>query len=107
VTVTTPGGTSATNTVDKFMYGPVVTSVSPTSGTHLGGTTVTIKGGGFSGTTQVSFGTTVVSSGITVNSTGTQITVTDPAHVAGQVDVTVTAGGSTSLANSTDKFTYI
>ncbi|MFZ0251530.1 MAG: IPT/TIG domain-containing protein [Acidimicrobiales bacterium] len=107
ITVTGPGGTSAVTTADTFTYGPVVQSVSPTSGTHLGGTTVTIKGAGFTGTTQVSFGTTVVTSGITVNAAGTQITVTAPAHAAGAVDVTVTAGGFTSLTSTSDHFTYI
>jgi hypothetical protein len=105
--VTGPGGTSAITTADTFTYGPVVQSVAPTTGTHLGGTTVTIKGAGFTGTTQVSFGTTVVTSGITVNAAGTQITVTAPAHAAGTVDLTVTAGVNTSLTSTSDHFTYI
>ena len=107
ITVTGPGGTSAITTADTFTYGPVVQSVAPTTGTHLGGTTVTIKGAGFTGTTQVSFGTTVVTSGITVNAAGTQITVTAPAHAAGTVDLTVTAGVNTSLTSTSDHFTYI
>jgi hypothetical protein len=106
ITVTSPGGTSNIVAGDKFTYGPIVTSVSPSSGSHNGGTTVTIKGAGFTGTTSVQFGSVTVTTGITVNS-DTQITVKSPAAVAGTVDVTVTAGGHTSVANATDKFTYV
>ena len=40
VTVTTPGGTSATSAADQFTYvaAPTVTAVSPTSGPATGGT---------------------------------------------------------------------
>ena len=107
ITVTGPGGTSAITTADKFTYGPVVTIVSPNSGSHLGGTTVTIKGAGFTGTTSVQFGSVSVTSGITVNAAGTQITVKAPAEAAGTVDVTVTAGGYTSLASASETFTYV
>jgi len=107
ITVTGPGGTSAITTADKFTYGPVVTSVSPNSGSHLGGTTVTIKGAGFTGATSVQFGSTSVTSGITVNGTGTQITVKAPAGAAGAVNVTVTAGGFTSVVSASETFTYV
>ena len=107
ITVTGPGGTSNTTTADHFTYGPVITSVSPNSGSHNGGTTVTIKGAGFTGATSVQFGSTSVTSGITVNATGTQITVKAPAGAAGTVDVTVTAGGFTSLASASQTFTYV
>jgi large repetitive protein len=107
ITVTGPGGTSATTTADKFTYGPVVTSVSPNTGSHLGGTTVTIKGAGFTGATSVQFGSTSVTTGITVNAAGTQITVKAPAGAAGSVNITVTAGGFTSLASASETFTYV
>ncbi len=107
ITVTGPGGTSALTTADKFTYGPVVTNVSPNSGSHLGGTTVTITGAGFTGATSVQFGSVSVTSGITVNATGTQITVKAPAQAAGTVDVTVTAGGYTSVASASETFTYV
>ena len=68
---------------------------------------MTIKGAGFTGTTQVGLGTTVVTSGITVNAAGTQSAVTAPAHTAGTVDLTVTAGVNTSLTSTSDHFTYI
>jgi IPT/TIG domain len=107
VTVTGPGGTSALTSSDKFTYGPVVTSLSPNTGSHAGGTTVTVKGAGFTGATAVNFGGVAVTTGITVNATGTQLTVKAPAGAAGSVDVTVTAGGITSNTGSADLFTYV
>ena len=107
VTVTGPGGTSALISSDKFTYGPVVTSVSPNTGNHLGGTTVTIKGAGFTGATAVHFGATAATSAITVNAAGTQITVSAPAHAAGAVDITVTVGATTTNTSSLDVFTYV
>ena len=107
VTVTGPGGTSNVVAADEFTYGPVVTSVSPTTCSHLGGATITIKGAGFTGATAVSFGGTPISSAITVNAAGTQITVTAPAHAAGAVAVTVTVGGVTTSTGSLTQLTFI
>jgi hypothetical protein len=107
VTVTGPGGTSAAVASDRFTYGPVVTSVSPNAGSHLGGTTVTIRGAGFTGASAVSFAGTPVTSAITVNATGSQITVSAPVHAAGAVDITVTVGSSTTLTSALDQFTYV
>ncbi|HXX89182.1 MAG TPA: IPT/TIG domain-containing protein, partial [Acidimicrobiales bacterium] len=63
VTVTTPGGTSATSSADRFTYdaAPTVTGLSPASGPSAGGTAVTITGTGFGGATQVLFGTAAAS----------------------------------------------
>ena len=47
VTVETPGGTSPVTTADQFIYGPTITSISPTSGSAAGGVKVTVKGTGF------------------------------------------------------------
>jgi hypothetical protein len=108
VTVTTPGGTSATSVNDRFTYtgvAPTVTSISPTSGTRLGGTTVTITGTGFTSAATVRFGATA-GTGVTFVS-DTQITVTSPAKAAGgTVDVTVTTTGGTSATSANDQFTY-
>jgi hypothetical protein len=48
ITVTTPGGTSATSGTDQFTYvaAPTVTLISPTSGPAAGGTIVMITGTG-------------------------------------------------------------
>jgi hypothetical protein len=105
VTVTTPGGTSATSSADKFAYivAPAVTGVSPTSGPAAGGTLVTITGTGFTGATAVDFGTTAATDVTVVSST--KVTADSPAG-SGTVDVTVTTPGGTSVTSSADKFTY-
>jgi hypothetical protein len=105
VTVTTPGGTSATSAADKFTYfaPPTITSVSPTSGVTTGGTSVTITGTNLNGATAVSFGGVAA----TINAdAANSITATSPAHSAGIVDVTVTTPGGTSATSAADQFTY-
>jgi hypothetical protein len=106
VFVTTPGGTSAAVTADQFTYvlaPPVVSSLSPSSGSKAGGTSVTIKGTGFSGATQVLFGG-VPATNFTVTSS-TRITAVDPAGT-GTVDVVVTTPNGTSTTSDDDQFTY-
>ncbi len=107
ITVTTPGGTSATSSADRFTYvaAPTVTALSATSGPAAGGTTVTITGTGFTGTTAVHFGGTAAAAFV-VNSS-TTISAVSPAVSAGTVDVTVTNPGGTSVSSSVDQFTYI
>jgi len=83
---------------------PNITSISPTSGSTLGGTTVTITGANFTGATAVKFGTTAATS-YTVNS-DTQITAAAPAGT-GTVDVRVTTADGTSATSSADQFTYV
>jgi hypothetical protein len=108
VFVTTPAGTSPAVTADQFTYVltlPVVSSLSQTSGPTAGGTTVTVKGTGFSGATQVLFGT-VPASSFSVSSS-TRITAVAPAEAAGTVDVVVTTTtNGTSKTSSDDQFTY-
>lgn len=69
---------------------PVVTSISPTSGSTLGGTPVTITGTGFTGATSASVGA-LLTSFVVVNDT--TITGVTAVHTAGIVDVVVTAPG--------------
>ncbi len=83
---------------------PVVTSISPNSGSTAGGTVVTITGINFLGATAVNFGATAAAS-FTVNS-DTSITATTPAGT-GAVDVTVTAPGGTSATSAADLYTYV
>ncbi len=106
ITVTTPHGTSATSSADQWtaVAAPTVTAISPTSGTTLGGTAVTITGTNFSGLVAVGFGG-MPASAITVDSS-TQITATAPAQGPGIVDVTVTTSAGTSALSSADEFTY-
>ena len=106
--VTTPGGTSAVVTADRFTYvappAPAVTAISPTSGPVAGGTSVTITGTNLSGATLVRFGTTAAT---IVSNTATEIVATSPARAAGQVDVRVTTAGGTSNTATADRFTYL
>ena len=57
VTVTTPAGTSALSSADRFTYtvAPIVSGFEPSDGLDAGGTTVTISGSGFTGATAVTF----------------------------------------------------
>jgi large repetitive protein len=106
ITVTTPGGTSATGSADRFTYhaAPTVTGISPDTGPTSGGTEVSITGTGFSSATAVRFGSTAAS--FTVDSS-TSITATSPAGSAGTVDIRVTSVGGTSANSSADNFTYL
>jgi len=109
VTVTTPGGTSATTPADRFTYTtpppPTVRGTAPAQGLIQGGSSVTIVGDDFRGATAVSFGSTPAPN-FYVTSTN-QISVQVPPHVAGVVDVTVTTPGGTSPASGADQFTYV
>jgi hypothetical protein len=105
VTVTTPGGTSATSAADQFTYDPVpvVAGVSPASGPSGGRTAVTINGSGFTGATAVDFAG--VQAPFTFVSDA-EITATSPAGSVGAADVTVTTPGGTSATSTADHFTY-
>ena len=83
---------------------PSVTSLKPASGTHKGGTKVTIHGKNFTGTTTVLFGKKKGTKVKVVSAT--EITVTSPSGT-GTVHVVVTAtGGSSSSTSTAGKFTY-
>jgi hypothetical protein len=102
VTVTTPGGTS-NGLSFSYVAVPTLTSVSPSSGLLVGGTSVTLTGTNLTGATAVTFGATAATS-FTVNS-ATQITAVAPAGpLLGAVSVTVTTAGGTSNGLS---YTYI
>lgn len=109
VTVTGPGGTSATGKADVFKYkSPTVTGVSPATGSIAGGTTVTIAGSGFApgAGTEFKFGK-VAATGVSCAST-TSCTATAPAAAkAGAVDVIALVGKAKSKkAPPGDRFTY-
>jgi len=82
---------------------PTVTSVSPNGGPAGGGTTVTVKGTGFTSATTVDFGPTA-STTVKVTSPFALTAVVPPGH--GMVDVTATTFGGTSATSSADRFTY-
>ncbi|MGC9960588.1 MAG: IPT/TIG domain-containing protein [Acidimicrobiales bacterium] len=107
VTVTTPGGTSATTLFDQFRYDPLptVTGVLPSAGPLGGGTDVAITGTGFvAGPTTIHFGSSIASSATCWSTT--VCAAVSPAGPAGTVDVTVSTTDGTSLSSSADQFTY-
>ncbi|MGO9457374.1 MAG: IPT/TIG domain-containing protein [Acidimicrobiales bacterium] len=110
VSVTTPGGTTASTSADLYKYAypvPAVTAITPASGPVTGGTVVTVSGSGFTGATGVYFGTTKVTTTISVNAKATQLTVKSPTGVSGtSVNVRVVTPGGESAVVSADLFTY-
>ena len=82
---------------------PTITSISPTSDTTAGGSTITITGTNLGAVYWVDFGGTPASN-VNVLS-ATQVTATVPAHAAGVVNVSVSLpnGGATAV----NAFTYI
>jgi len=108
ITVTTPYGTSAISSADKYTYYPsipTVSGVSPSSGPATGGTPVTITGTNLSGTMAVRFGNSLAAILAVVSST--QVTATSPPGAVGTVDVTVTTSSGTSTNSSADHYTYV
>jgi hypothetical protein len=92
IAVTTPDGTATSAASFTVTAGPAITGFTPASGNI--GTTVTITGANFTGTTDVSFGG--VSASFVVNSSG-QITATVPAGaVTGKILVTGPSGAGES-----------
>jgi len=82
---------------------PTVTSITPATGSNLGGTVVTVTGTSFTGATGVTFGGTAATS-FTVNSPS-QITATTPAGATGAVSVLVTTPRGINSANTL--YTYV
>jgi outer membrane protein assembly factor BamB len=83
---------------------PVVTGIDPRSGFAAGGTTVYLRGSGFTGATGVSFGGTPASS-FTVVRSDAMSAVSPPG--SGTVDITVTTATGTSRISDVDQFAYI
>ena len=81
---------------------PTVISISPTSGSTTGGTSVTINGTNFTGATGVTIGGSAATSVSVVNAT--TITCTTPAGSAGTASVVVTTPSGSNAANAF--FTY-
>jgi hypothetical protein len=81
-----------------------VTGLAMSSGPVTGGTTVTITGSGFLGSTQVDFGATPAAD-FTIDS-DSQITATSPAGT-GTVNVTVLKPNANSAVSLFDQFNYV
>jgi hypothetical protein len=122
VTCTTPAGTlgaqqvlltnpdTRTATFDSFTYlepPPVLNTVSPSSGTNMGGTVCTLSGVEFRSGCTVLFGSLSAASVTFVNST--TVTATTPAgpHAAGAVSVTLrNSDGQQSVKASGFTYTF-
>ena len=102
VLVTTPSGTNASSPPYTYLAAPIVSSISPTSGTANGGTSVTITGTNFTGATGVTIGG-AAATGVTVVSS-TSITCTTPSGSGGTTSVQVTTPGGTSAPNALYNF---
>ncbi len=102
MTVVTQGERSQTSSADLFAYTDIA-SVSPSSGSIAGGTTVTITGTNLAAATAVYFGGVT---GTIISDTGTQIVAVSPAGPAGTVDVTVATRFGAAPASPADQFTY-
>ena len=107
VRVTNPDSQSA-SVSRGFTYvasgpAPTLTTVNPSTGSTIGGTTVTLTGTNFVSGATVTFGGTAATS--VVFASATSLAAVTPAHTAGQVNVVVrnTDGQSTTL---TGGFTY-
>ena len=97
------GGGGGGGPVQPTPISPSVSAVSPSAGTTLGGTAVTITGANFAAGATVTVGGAAATN--VVVASATSITATTAARSAGSVEVTVTVNGrSGSLPNG---FTYI
>ena len=90
-------------TLNVVTAAPTVSSISPTSGSTAGGTSVTISGTNLGSASAVNFGVTPAT--ITTDS-ATSITATSPSGT-GTVAVTVTTAGGTSATAAADQYTYV
>ena len=104
VAVTTAGGTASLPSAFTFVVpAPTISSVSPSSGTTLGGTVITITGENLTGTTSVTVGGVAATSVVVVNATS--ITAVTPAGTAGVKTIAVTTpSGTVNLPNA---FSYV
>ncbi len=90
---------------DSESPNPTITLLSPASGTILGGTLVTISGSNFVSVSLVTFGGFACGSVNVISSA--MLTCVTPAHVAGTVEVIVTAlTGSNTTVGTANDYTY-
>jgi hypothetical protein len=96
ITITTAGGTASSS--DKFVVEPLIKSFTPTSGPT--GTSVTITGDSFTGTTKVTFGG-VAATSYKAKSDTTVDALVPTGAVTGTIAVTTPGGTGTSATNFT------
>lgn len=100
------GGASAPSPITaSFTPLPIITGISPATGSLEGGVAVGISGSDLLGATAVRFGSTpALSFTVTSNSA---LTAVVPPGVAGAVDVTVVTPGGTSIPNASSRYVYM
>ena len=104
IVVTTVGGAATLSEgFTYFIPVPTIASLSPNSGTTLGGTPITITGANLTGASSVTFGGVAATSVVVVNAT--TITLITPSGAEGPQIVAVTTPGGT--ATLPDGFTYL
>jgi hypothetical protein len=106
---TSPTSSNANNDALEFnasvqLSPPVVSGVSPPSGSTTGGQAVTITGAHLAGATAVTFGSTPAAG---FSASNGQITATAPAAAAGTVDVRVATPAGTSDTSLADHYTFV
>lgn len=102
------GATSAVRSGDHYTYRiplPAVTGLDPTTGSTVGGNTVTITGTHFTGATAVMFGATAATAVDVVSATS--ITCTAPAEAAATIEVTVETPAGLSAPSLNNQYAYI
>jgi hypothetical protein len=98
--------THQTSSNHRTLPVPSVTGVAPATGTTAGGTTVTITGSGFLGTTKVAFGEVAAASFMVVSER--EIIAVSPAQAPSIQNIHVTtAGGTSQPVVAVDPFTYV
>jgi hypothetical protein len=98
-----PTPTHFGNEIGNFAPMPTFGSVSPSSGSTAGGTSVTVTGTGFVSGAEVTFGGNLATSIVVVDSE--HITCVTPAGTSGPADVVVTTSGGTATGH--DAWTYV
>jgi hypothetical protein len=106
VTVTTPGGESASTPADEYTFiaPPAVTGLTPGHGSTEG-SVLTIIGLRLAEASTVEIGSTVIKAPF-ISDTATSIVLNAPAHAVGTVHVRVTTPGGTSSTFPADEYTY-
>jgi hypothetical protein len=113
VTISGPGGSSATTGADRYTYStplvsansPVVELVTPNTGPVSGGTAVTIKGVHLAGAFAVQFGGAAASQ--VVAKSDSEVQAVAPASAfAARIDITVTTSAGSSAPTLADSFNY-
>jgi len=100
------GSPNITSLVSQIACGPVsVSSITPSSGSGKGGTTVTVKGSNFIGVSKVKFGSADATH-VTIYS-DSKLTAESPAATADQVQIEISAPSGRFDATGSNTFSYV